>query len=403
MDSHKFLNSAKECSKAGFLSVFAQIKRLFPELGKMESRIAIEKYVWEHRDEIEKAYSRIIDYFNACGTSIDTYILIRTFTKEWIMKLWLVMLQYSISSGDKSNSRDALTNFLFQVASKDSLLGLNEIIRQCIVTAIQEEVIKEHVVSELVYHLYLILGILIISAKQKGDSIELQIILYFFLSQLKESNRSFFDFQLKENSLGLIPKKSFNLRYVVLYYVNKLLCKNLIDPVKILLVLKKLLKYKKSITMIVKAIRKVVLAFESLERIPLVEIIEIGFSSCPPEEYATLIKELFKLIGVVSVPKLKLGLIEIVPKFSWTFSGLDQNALAQNMKVILNTMNNLKYFIIITFREYTAIVIYLELLNKVQYNNNEVKEDLIEYSTRLRQIVKNMVSKVIFICNYRTQ
>ena len=410
MDSHKSPNSVTEdtkCSEASLLAEQVQIKKLFPELAEVDGNAAIEKYVWDHRNDIEKSYPRILNYFTTCATNIDLYKDIKTPIKEWIMKLWLVILQYSISSGNESNSNNTLTYFLFQAASKDSLLGLKETIRQSIIATIQEEVLKEHTANELVYQLYLILDLLALAAEHNKDTIEIQLILYFFVSQLQQSNKLIFDIKLKDrnNVCTVMPKKglSFNLRYVVLYYINKLLSKNLIDPVKILLVLKKVLKYKKNVSMIMKAVRKVVLAFEDLRDIPLLEIVEMGFSLCSQEEYAVLIKELFKLISVVSVPELKFQLLEVLPKLSWTFTEMHQKVLSQSMKVILSTLEDFRQFTSNIGRKYKAIVIYLELFNKVQYNNKETKEELMQYSTALRKILRNIISKVVFIYKYRIQ
>lgn len=359
-------------ARTTLLAEYAQLKKAFPELVKADSRSIAEKYVWEHREDIEKVYSRVLQYFGLCGESAEAYKALSKAVKESVAKMWIVALQYSISSGDDANSRTVLIEFLFRIASNDisdSLLGLNEVIRECIAMNLKEEMAKETLnnqSSELAYQLYLLLGILIAAATRDNnelDNMELQTILNLLISQLHEVTTSqklstFFNTTLNgkcfvgdgfEGFGKVMPRTSllvkspaFSLKHMVLYYVTKilkLLHKNVIDPVKVLSTLKKALKDKKDIAIIMKAVRLALSSFDNSKEIPILELAELAFAQCPREEHAALVKEFFKLMN--SAPELRPEFLKVLHRLPWDFSEFAQKALSR-CRTILKTLDGLE-------------------------------------------------------------
>lgn len=351
-----------DCTEEVFLSAYSLVKGRFSQLSDCRSKAAVQKFVWEHREELESHSVQVLEFFSFCTKGVETCKQIDAETKAEVMKLWTVLYQYTILTGNEPTSFNTLADFLLRLSSEDPqdyLLQFGKLIREIAVADVKDLLEKsgeDSAVAGGLYRDYVLLAILAAASERLNDFSGLKEYLDFFLSQLQEAseNERTFELELKGEEkwvacsekakvvaehcgctkFALCTLRSgnslrFTLKSAVLYYVGKLikvLPSSFVDAAKAFRVLFKALKDRDYSLMAAKAIRKLQ---GSSVNFPVSEVVEMALAVSYKEERAALVKEILKVISKVDSSELKLELFTsaVAP---WILSEVEQKVLSHH-------------------------------------------------------------------------
>eukprot|EP00826_Nyctotherus_ovalis_P046012 TRINITY_DN5149_c0_g5_i1.p1 TRINITY_DN5149_c0_g5~~TRINITY_DN5149_c0_g5_i1.p1 ORF type:complete len:178 (+),score=49.64 TRINITY_DN5149_c0_g5_i1:150-683(+) len=130
-----------DCTQEVFLSAYSLVKGRFPQLPGCKPKTAVQKYVWKHREQLENHSAQVLEFFSFCTKGIGTYKLVDAETKADVMKLWTMLYQYTILTGNEPNSFNTLAAFLLRLSSEDPqdyLLQFGRLAREIAVADVRE-------------------------------------------------------------------------------------------------------------------------------------------------------------------------------------------------------------------------------------------------------------------------